>query len=246
MGQVFEAQDRSLGRTVAVKQMRPEMLQSPKEYDQFLTEARLVAKLKHPNLVEIHSIVKDVGQLFLIFEYIDGRTLHGVLEAREKLPWKEAVYILKCVASALVYAHSKKVVHRDLKPANIMLSRDGVVKVMDFGIAYQAKSTIARMTRADAWGTPPYMAPEQEMGGVSSGVDFYALAICFYQMLTGELPFTGPNFLAQKREEFYIAASKRVEGLPAGTDEFFKRALAAEESKRFKTGPELVKAVSLL
>jgi len=138
------------------------------------------------------------------------------------------------------------VVHRDLKPANIMLSREGIVKVMDFGIAYQAKSTIARLTRADAWGTPPYMAPEQEMGGVSSGVDLYALAICFYQMLTGELPFTGPNFLAQKREEFFILPSKRVQGLPAGTDALFKRALAAEAGKRFATGAELVAAVARL
>ncbi|MFH2203140.1 MAG: protein kinase [Elusimicrobiota bacterium] len=246
MGQVFEAQDRSLGRRVAVKQMRPELLQSTKELEQFLTEARLVASLKHPNLVEIHSIVKEVGQIFLVFEYIDGRTLQGVIEARDRLPWKEATYVLKCAASALDYAHAKKVVHRDLKPANIMISREGVVKVMDFGIAYQAKSTIARLTRADAWGTPPYMAPEQEMGGVSSGVDIYALAICFYQMLTGELPFTGPNFLAQKREEFYTPPRMRAADLPAGIDEVFKRALAAEAGKRFATGAELVAAVARL
>ena len=246
MGQVFEAQDRALGRRVAVKQMRQELMQSEKELEQFLTEARLVASLKHPNLVDIHSIVKEAGQVYLIFEFVSGKTLHGVLEARDHLPWKEAKYILKCVASALDYAHSRKIVHRDLKPANVMVSREGVVKVMDFGIAYQAKSTIARLTRADAWGTPPYMAPEQEMGGVSSGVDLYALAVCFYQTLTGELPFSGPNFLAQKREEFFEPPSRRVSELPAGVDEVFKKALAAEASKRFTSGADFVAAVARL
>ncbi|MBI3298678.1 MAG: serine/threonine protein kinase [Elusimicrobia bacterium] len=150
-------------------------------------------------------------------------------------------YSRTCCA-ALRYAHEKRIVHRDLKPANVMVARDGTVKVMDFGIAYTAQKSISRLTRAAAWGTPPYMAPEQELGGVSAGVDLFALSVCFYEMLTGELPFKGPNFLAQKREGLYLAASGLVPGLPAGVDAFFKTALAPEPSKRYPTAASLCAA----
>ncbi|MBI3298673.1 MAG: serine/threonine protein kinase [Elusimicrobia bacterium] len=238
MGEVYEAFDRTLGRRAALKRLRPELLASPEDLELLLAEARTVAALKHPNIVAIHSVERDAGQVYLAFEFIDGSSLAQAIDGR-RLGWSEALGIFKACCAALRYAHSQRVIHRDLKPANVMLGRDGAVKVMDFGIAYTAQRSISRLTRAAAWGTPPYMAPEQELGGVSAGVDLFALSVCFYETLTGELPFKGPNFLAQKREALFLPVSGLVRGLPAGVDAFFKTALAPEPSKRYSSAAAL-------
>jgi serine/threonine-protein kinase len=243
MGVVYEAMDLTLQRKVAIKRMRAELMQNKRELDMFLSEARLVAALKHPNLVEIHSILREGEQLFLVFEHVSGRPLHQVLEDGGTLPYGQIKAILKPVAHALDYAHSKRVIHRDLKPSNIMITEEGQVKVMDFGIAHQAKKTVAKLTRADAWGTPPYMAPEQELGTVSRESDLYSLGVCYYEMLTGQLPFPGPNFLAQKREMAYEAPTKTGPRLHPKTDEVMRKALQAEPRNRFHTGAEFMAAV---
>ncbi|MBI3298672.1 MAG: serine/threonine protein kinase [Elusimicrobia bacterium] len=242
MGEVYEAFDRTLGRRVALKRLRAELLASPADLELLLAEARTVASLRHPGLVAIHSVERDTGQVYLAFEFVEGRTLAAFLAERGRLEWSEALRVFKACCAALAYAHSRRVVHRDLKPANIMVASDGAVKVMDFGIAYTAQKSISRLTRAAAWGTPPYMAPEQELGGVSAAVDLYSLSVCFYEMLTGELPFKGPNFLAQKREELYAPPAGLIDGLPAGIDAFFKTALAPEPSRRFATAEALAAA----
>ncbi|MBI5243408.1 MAG: serine/threonine protein kinase [Elusimicrobia bacterium] len=143
-------------------------------------------------------------------------------------------------ASALDYAHSRKVIHRDLKPANIMITREGVVKLMDFGIAHQARLTAAKLTRAESWGTPPYMAPEQELGAVSKESDIYSLGVCLYETLTGKVPFEGPNFLAQKRERLYLRPSNV--GFSTNVDIFFDKAFQPEPAKRFHSGAEMLAA----
>jgi serine/threonine-protein kinase len=224
MGEVYEGLDRTLGRRVALKRLRSELLASPSDLERLLAEARVVASLKHPNLVAIYSVERDAGQVYLAFEFVDGTTLARTLEERHRLDWSEALRIFRAGCDAVSYAHSQRIIHRDLKPANIMLARSGEVKVMDFGIAHEARKSISRLTRAAAWGTPPYMAPEQELGGVAAGVDLFALSVCLYEMLTGELPFKGPNFLAQKREGLFLPASGRVPALPKGIDAFFTAA----------------------
>ena len=205
-----------------------------------------MAGLKHPNLVAIYSVEKDAGQVYLAMEFVDGVSLQRRLDAERRLPWPEALRVARGVGAALDYAHGMKVVHRDLKPANVMLSAKGEVKVTDFGIAYQAAKSVSRLTRAPVCGTPPYMAPEQELGGVSAAVDLYALSVCLYEMLTGELPFKGPNFLAQKREALWTPPSRITAGLPAGMDGLFAVALAPEPSRRFKTAADLLAACGAL
>ena len=239
MGEVYEAFDTTIGRRVALKRLRPELLASPADLEGLLTEARVVASLKHENLVAIYSVEREAGQVYLAFEFVDGMTLARSIEMRRRLPWSDAQRIFRSVCSALHYAHDRRVIHRDLKPANIMIARTGEVKVMDFGIAFTAQKSISRLTRAAAWGTPPYMAPEQELGGVSSAVDLFAASVCLYEMLTGELPFKGPNFLAQKREGRHPPPRALVPGLPQGSDSFFASALAPEPSKRFPTAAAL-------
>ena len=205
-----------------------------------------MASMKHPNVVAVYSVEKDAGQVYLAMEFVDGTTLQRRLDAEQRLPWPEALRIARGIGAALDYAHGRRVIHRDLKPANIMLSTQGEVKVTDFGIAYQAAKSVSRLTRAPTWGTPPYMAPEQELGGVSAAVDLYALSVCLYEMLTGELPFKGPNFLAQKREALWTPPSRVAPGLPAGVDGVFAAALAPEPSRRFKSAAALRAACEAL
>ena len=241
MGLVFEAEDLTLRRKVAIKSMLERMLQDPRDLEMFLSEARLVAGLKHPNVVEIHSVLRENAQIYLVFEFVSGQPLNAILSKARRLSLEVVKGLARQIAQALDYAHSRKVIHRDLKPANIMVAPDGRVKVMDFGIAHQARLTAAKLTRAESWGTPPYMAPEQELGSVAKESDLYAFAVCLYEMLTGALPFNGPNFLAQKTEMRFTPPSRA--GLPLGLDPFMQRALQAEPGRRFHSAAELLAAL---
>lgn len=242
MGEVYDAVDKTLGRRAALKRLRGELLTDPADLERLLAEARVVASLKHPNIVAIYSVEREGDQVFLAFEFVDGDTLERILEQNGRLDRHEALRICLSAASALQYAHAHRIVHRDLKPANIMLTRSGTVKIMDFGIAHEARKSVSRLTRAAAWGTPPYMAPEQELGGVSAAVDLFALSVSYYEMLTGQLPFKGPNYLAQKREALYAPPSTLAADLSPRADAFFKTALAPEPSRRFPTAEALAAA----
>lgn len=245
MGVVYEATDTALNRKVAVKQLRAELRQDPKEFELFLVEARLVAALKHPNIVEIHSVVDAGGEVCLVFEFVAGNPLNAVLQRARRLDLPVARGLLAQIGAALDYAHGQKIIHRDLKPANVMVTAEGGVKVMDFGLAHQAQQTVARQTRAESWGTPPYMAPEQELGAVSRESDLYSLAVLFYEALTGKLPFPGPNYLAQKRELAFVPVSRAASGLPPALDGVFARALHPDPARRFHSAAELAAAAAV-
>ncbi|MFH2204201.1 MAG: protein kinase [Elusimicrobiota bacterium] len=249
MGIVYEAVDRALQRRVAVKKMRDEIRSDPRERERFLVEARTVATLHHPNIVEIFSIVEDGRDAFLIFEFVDGKDVNEVLHKKKRLTFTEAVSVLRGVTAALDYAHSRRVVHRDLKPSNIMVSKEGRVKVMDFGVARMAKDSLSRVSRTNTVvGTPPYMAPEQEQGRVCSESDIYALAVMLYEMVTGRLPFegVGAGMLMAKLNKTYVPAGRVVSGLPAGFDAALDRALEPEPEKRWKTAGEFLSSLDAL
>ena len=242
MGVVYLADDKALDRKVAIKLMRPEITGDLGELDVIMSEARLVAALKHPNIVEIYHVFTEGGQVHLVFEFVSGKTLDQRLKDETALKLSEAADTLRQLAEGLDYAHSKKIIHRDLKPSNIMYAPDGTVKLMDFGLAHRARVTVAQQTRAEAWGTPPYMAPEQEVGTVSKESDLYALGAMLYEMLTGESVFTGPNFLVQKREMIYEPPSKAKPGLPPALDGMIRKALQPEPADRFHSAKELYQA----
>ncbi|MDE2292671.1 MAG: serine/threonine protein kinase, partial [Elusimicrobia bacterium] len=249
MGIVYAGTDTTLDRPVAVKKMREEIRSDARERERFLREAKTVASLKHPNIVEIYSIVEDGSDIYLVFEFITGKTVHDLTYGHGKLPFAYSVAVVKAVASALDYAHRRGVIHRDLKPANIMIEDDGMVKVMDFGVARQAKDSMARMSMTNTVvGTPPYMAPEQEQGIVRRESDVYALAVCLYEMLTGQLPFqgVGAGMLMAKLNGTFVPVSRVAPGLPAGLDAVMARALEPDPDKRLHSAGELAEALSAL
>jgi tetratricopeptide (TPR) repeat protein len=234
MGIVFEADDVHLERRVAIKKMREEISFDRRERERFLREARTVARLKHPNIVEIHSVVGDGDDIYLVFEYVDGHTVSDYISGYKKIPFDQAVRIVQGAAAALYYAHKKGVIHRDLKPSNIMISSEGMVKVMDFGVARQAKESMSSVVSQTISGTPQYMPPEQEQGRVEQASDVYSLAVCFYEMVTGEMPFAGTagGMSLNKLRRRYVRVTERNHSLPTGLDQIMDWALEPDPDKR--------------
>ncbi|MBI2387962.1 MAG: protein kinase [Elusimicrobia bacterium] len=246
MGVVYLGRDRSLDRVVAIKRMREEIRWDSRERARFIAEAKLVARLRHPHIVEIHTIVEQDGEVYLIFEHIAGRTLHEVIERDKKLPFEKARDLFRGVASALDYAQGHGVIHRDLKPANLMVDGEGRVRVMDFGIARLTEEALSRHSKTNsAVGTPQYMAPEQEQGVARKESDVYAMALCLYELLTGRRPFAGmgAGLLMNKLKQAYEPPSKLDARLPPGLDDIFRKALDPDPDKRYTTAGNLLRAL---
>ena len=241
MGIVYEAMDKALNRRVALKKMREEISGDTRERERFLHEARTVAGLHHPNIVDIHSIVEDGGALGLVFEYVPGRTVEQMIAEKKRLSVPEVRHIMRGVCQALEYAHKRGVIHRDLKPSNIMLTDEYEVKVMDFGIARQAKDALnrANVTNTIA-GTPPYMAPEADKGVIRKETDVYGLGACLYEMLTGERPFPAPATTSSKLAMDFVRPTGLRKDLPAGIDALVDASLAPDPEKRIHTPAEFM------
>jgi serine/threonine-protein kinase len=187
MGIVFKARDQLLDRLVALKVVRLEDVTEGSR-DRLLTEARVAAKLNHPNIVQIYDCAFARGFLTLAMEYVEGQSLREILAQKGPFPLPAALLILGQVARALEYAHGIGIVHRDIKPANILWTPQKSAKLTDFGIARMIQDL--KTTRTLVVGTPLYMAPEQITGrGVDHRADIYSLGVTFYELLTGAPPF---------------------------------------------------------
>lgn len=253
MGQVWEAQDLTLGRVVAIKRMTEDlsaMGEAGREY--YMMEARTVAGLHHPHIIGIYEILDLDEGLFLVFEMANGKTVQHLLAEKHNLSFSEAVSILRPVCDALEFAHGRGVVHRDLKPANVMLTNQGFVKVMDFGIARKVDTTVdvsgggeegedngivMDHTRTIV-GTPVYMAPESEEGAVGAISDVFSLGVCLYEMVTGRLPYDARGGMALKLERQYIPASQHDGTLPASLDQLIADALDPNPQTRIPSARE--------
>ena len=247
MGAVFKAEQISLKRTCAVKLLRPDVASSALLLRRFNAEAEAVAKLSHPNTVNIYDFGQDTdGTLFIAMEFVEGNSLREVIQADAPLSIKRALSIAAQICASLVDAHSQGIIHRDLKPDNVMLQDRGrqrdVVRVLDFGIAKlrdEGRSTQAAMTQAgDMLGTPQYMAPEQIRAEQIDGrTDIYALGCMLYEMITARLPFEAPTIMALLSKhliEHPPAPSQRRPdlGLPPAIDELVMTAMAKEVNAR--------------
>lgn len=233
MGVVYEAWDKKNNLRVAVKRMHSYLKEYPEEYGRFRREAQIVERLKHPNIIRIHGLIEQAGDIYLVFDYVAGKTLHDALKEKKRFQLQECKDIFNGVCDAVHYAHKNNIIHRDLKPANIMLAGPTQAMVMDFGLASELREGLTRVTHQTMSGTPAFMAPEQHVGTVKRESDIYAMGVCLYEMLTGELPFTGLDNLAQKKLKNYREATAIVFWLPTGVDEVISRALEPEPSQRY-------------
>jgi serine/threonine-protein kinase len=244
MGLVYDGIQPVIGKRVAVKVLRPELAQAPEQVARLLAEARAVNAIRHRGIIDIFGFgqVPD-GRQYIVMEFLDGQALDGYLAEKGKLPVTEALSILDEVLAALAAAHGAGVVHRDLKPSNIFLVRqpDGsrYVKLLDFGLAKQSRTPTGRtaQTRTDmVVGTPEYMAPEQARGQeVGPMTDLYAMGVVTFEMVTGQLPFTGTSpvdLLMKHVDARPPRPSEYVADLPAGLDAFILQMLTKDPETR--------------
>ena len=248
MGVVYLARDTGLSRTVAIKILPAQTTTDPERKRRFVQEAKAASALNHPNIVTIYEIGADRGVDFIAMEYLTGQTL-GQLLSRKRIPVKQAVEYAMAVAEALATAHAAGIVHRDLKPANIMITEEGRVKVLDFGLAklteigasdeFAATQTLAAVTEEGTiLGTVQYMSPEQAEGGkVDHRSDIFSFGAVLYEMLTGRRAFHGAtriSILADILHKEPAPVAEIVKGVPRELEKIIARCLRKEPRRRFQ------------
>ncbi|HEY2360270.1 MAG TPA: serine/threonine-protein kinase, partial [Candidatus Angelobacter sp.] len=255
MGVVYEAQDLTLGRKVALKFLPADVAKDVATLDRFLLEARAASALNHPNICTIYAVENDQGQSFIAMELLEGQTLDNVLTAGG-LPLNQVLDIGIQLADALDAAHAKGIVHRDIKPANVFVSQRGQVKVLDFGLAkltHRAESAMQTLATAgptahltspgSTVGTIAYMSPEQARGEqLDARTDIFSLGAVLYQMATGKLPFEGKtsavifNAILEREPEPVNQLSPQ---LPARLCEIVSKSLEKDRDLRYQSAADL-------
>jgi len=197
MSSVYRARDTVLERTVAIKILHEHYSDDPEYVERFRREARALAQLNHPNIVTVIDRGEFEGRQFIVFEHVEGENLKELVDREGQLPVDRALALVHQVARGLAFAHDHGVVHRDVKPHNVLIDEDGVAKVTDFGIARSLEPADGLTETGTLLGTSEYIAPEQASGArVDERSDQYSLAVVLYELLAGEPPYTGDNFMA--------------------------------------------------
>jgi serine/threonine-protein kinase len=242
MGTVFRAVDSELHEVIAIKTLKKDFLsQDPTALERFKEEIRLARRISHRNVVRTHDLGENSGVYYITMEYVEGTSLKELIRARGRLPLNITLSVGKQLARALEVAHEQGIIHRDIKPQNIAVEADGVLKVMDFGIArLAARKPESGMTQAGTVvGTPEYMAPEQLSGGsVDQRVDIYAAGCVLYECLTGQPPITGETpyqVIARLLEDTPEPPGTRVAGIPPALDALIVQTLSKDPALRPQT-----------
>jgi serine/threonine protein kinase len=245
-GTVYKGVDETLQREVAIKVLNPD-LGDRDAMRRFLGEATILAKLNHPSIATIYEMFQSDTDLFMVMEFVRGKTLDTMSNELGAMPPDRAAWLIDQILSALAYAHRAGVVHRDMKPANVMVTDTGAVKLMDFGIARVRGAD--RLTIDGAMlGTPAYMAPEQVLSqDVDGRTDLYAVGVIFYRLLTAALPFDADTPIAMLQRQLSEAPSPlgcQRQGLPDWCDTIVQRALAKTPADRFQTAEAFREALA--
>ena len=253
MGEVYRARDSQLDREIALKVLPEGALAEAKARRRFRKEAHALSRLAHPHVATLHDFESFEGVDFLVMELVPGPSLEDLL-GRGALPEKEVVRLGVQIARGLVAAHEQGVVHRDLKPSNIRLTPDGLVKILDFGLAHVERPTEASVTTESAAGTvagtPPYMSPEQILGKeVDARTDVYGAGVVLYQMATGRRPFgdrSGPRLVAAILSEPPPAPRDVSAALSPGLEAVILKAIDKDPGLRYQTTRELLVDLELM
>jgi serine/threonine-protein kinase len=240
MGTVYKAVDETLHREVAIKVLNAE-LNDPEVAKRFRSEAITVARLSHPGIATIYELFEHGNEWLMVMEFVRGETLENMIARMGALSAQRAAEFCMQALAALAHAHSMGVVHRDLKPANLMVTENGTIKVMDFGIARVSGGE--HLTNAGfMMGTPSYMAPEQVRGGdIDARTDLYSMGVVFYRLCTGKLPFKGDTAFAIVQSQVHdtpTPVSTVRPDLPTWVEEVITRSLAKAPSDRFQSAAE--------
>ena len=250
MGMVFKAVNIQLDKVVALKMIAAGMAMDKRFIDRFRTEARALAKLEDPNIVAIHDLRSYNDLWFIVMEYVDGANLYNIIKKQGAIPWQEALKIVKQMLSGLGHAHRAGIIHRDIKPNNIMINKDGVVKITDFGLAKDQTNAYNTMTIAGG-GTLYYMSPEHLKGFsfTDKRSDIYSLGMTFYEMLTGKVPFENINTDFEIRETIIRKDLKKpstyITDLPDALEEIVMKSIAKDPDERYQSCEDMLQAIRL-
>jgi len=239
MGVVYKAMDTILDRLVAYKVLPPDMKNHPKIVESFNREAKALAQLHHPNIVTVFDAGGIGGEYFFAMEFVEGKNLREKLQSARQLPIEGVLFVAKEIAEALNYAHNRKIVHRDIKTSNVMISTEGLVKLMDFGLAKVLGEAAAGRTTVS--GTPYYMSPEQTLGeGIDHRTDIYSLGVMLYELSTGKVPFReGDIGYHHIHTEPASPRSFRPE-IPQALEDIILKCMRKKKEERYQTAAELL------
>ena len=241
MAEVFKGKDHKLNRFVAVKVLKDEFVEDKNFVRKFKEEAQAAAGLAHPNIVNVYDVGEEMNINYIVMELVEGITLKTYIEKKGKLTVKEATSIAIQVGAGLEIAHNNQIVHRDIKPQNIIISREGKVKVTDFGIA---KSVSSNTNTADAMGSVHYTSPEQARGGYSDAKsDIYSLGIVMYEMVTGRVPFDGETTVVvavKHLQEDIVSPKVYASEIPVSLEHIILKCTEKSPDRRYANVAELV------
>ena len=242
MANVYLAYDTILDRNVAVKVLRGDLAGDEKFVRRFQREALSASSLTHPNIVEVYDVGEDNGQYYIVMEYVEGRNLKDLVKKRGKLTISEVIDIMLQITDGMSVAHDSYIIHRDIKPQNIMILENGLVKIMDFGIAMAMNSTQLTQTNS-VMGSVHYLPPEQANGkGATLQSDIYSMGIVMYELLTGSLPYRGDNAveIALKHlKEPLPSIRASLPNIPQSIENIIIRATAKNPKNRYSDAREM-------
>jgi serine/threonine-protein kinase len=247
MGSVYLGYHEELGQQVAIKVLSEHMTGNQVLVDRFYREAKSGALLNHPNIVRTMIVGQDeaTGKHYLVLEFVDGPSAHALLDQHSRLSVADAVHVALDVARALEHAHSRNIIHRDIKPDNILITRSGVSKLADLGLAKRTDETSHLTVARQGFGTTYYMPYEQAINAKKADhrSDIYALGATLYHLITGQVPFTGENHLevVEKKERgVFEPASRLCPDVPPELDMILAKMLARDPRDRYQTASELL------
>ncbi len=243
MAVIYKAVDQALGRTVAVKILRPSLITDPSFLERFRNEARSVAKLTHPNIVTVHDVGQDGNTHYIVMEFLEGQDLKKFIRTEAPFSLERALDIAIKICAGVGYAHRSGLVHADVKPQNVLITEGNIVKVTDFGIAQALSDAAIGERQKVVWGSPHYFSPEQAQGErPTPASDVYSIGIVLFEMLTGRLPFIGAD-----QQELAMAhireAPPRVSdfnpAVPVQLEQIIQKVMSKEPASRYRTADQL-------